>query len=146
MFWSDHKDPKGFFIFDTETQDIEFIQNKNAMFHKIMYDDNDGPMDIDYLQFSETYVKIVVVNKQNPYLFDKMLDELYKVNPAHLAVIEDYGDDSFENIDSELIDQAEDTLTILSNYIDQQGVDVDSNKLKNLMRELYVEALAQETI
>ena len=63
-----------------------------------------APMDIDYLQFSETYVKIVVVNKQNPYLFDKMLDELYKVNPAHLAVIEDYGDDSFENIDSELID------------------------------------------
>ena len=62
-------------------------------------------------------------------------------------MIEDYGDDSFENIDSELIDQAEDTLTILSNYIDQQGVDVDSNKLKNLMRELYVEAsLAQETI
>lgn len=146
LFWSDHKDPKGFFIFDTKTQGTEFIQNKNAMFHKIMYDDNAGPVDIDYLQFSETYVKIVVVNKQNPYLFDKMLDELYKVNPAHLAVIEDYGDDSFENIDSELIDQAEDTLTILSNYIDQQGVDVDSNKLKNLMRELYVEALAQETV
>ena len=49
------------------------------------------------------------------------------------------------DIDSELIDQAEDTLTILSNYIDQQNID-ESEEVKTLMRELYVEALSQETI
>jgi hypothetical protein len=35
-------------------------------------------------------------------------------------------------------------MTILSKYIDGLTLDVDSDKLKNLMRELYVESLNVE--
>jgi hypothetical protein len=42
------------------------------------------------------------------------------------------------------VDQAEDTMTILSKYIDNLTLDVESDKLKNIMRELYVEALNTE--
>ena len=74
-----------------------------------------------------------------------MLDELYNVSPAHVAIIEDFGDDVLADFDGELIDQAEDTLTILSNYIDQQKIN-EPQKVKTLMHELYVEALSQETV
>jgi hypothetical protein len=46
--------------------------------------------------------------------------------------------------DDELIDQAEDTITILNKYIDNLQLDIESNKLKTIMRELYVEALNTE--
>jgi hypothetical protein len=50
-------------------------------------------------------------------------------------------------MDDDEINQAEDTVTILSNFIDQQNLtNVDGTKLKTLMRELYVEALSSETI
>ena len=48
--------------------------------------------------------------------------------------------------DDELVNQAEDTMTILSKYIDGLTINVDSAKLKNLMRELYVESLNTEII
>ena len=41
-----------------------------------------------------------------------------------------------------MIDQAEDTLTILNKYIDSIPTDnIDNNKLKGIFRELYLEAL-----
>lgn len=143
LFWNDYADPKGFWIFDTDTKEVEFVQNEVHMFHKIFYDDS--IQDVDFEKYSDTYVKIVVLNKQSPYLFDKLLDELYNVNPANISVIEDFTDETIENIDSELIDQAEDTLTILSNYVDQQNIN-EAEPVKTLMRELYVEALSQETV
>jgi DNA repair exonuclease SbcCD nuclease subunit len=145
LFWSDYNDPKGFFIFDTDTSKVEFVKNEFSMFHKIFYDDSQEIPDIDFEKFRDAYIKVVVLNKQSPYLFDKLLDELYNVSPAHVAIIEDFGDDVLADFDGELIDQAEDTLTILSNYIDQQKIN-EPQKVKTLMHELYVEALSQETV
>jgi len=91
----------------------------------------------------DTYVKVIVVNKQNPYLFDNMIDNLYKSGASDISIVEDFTDTVIEN-DQELIDQAEDTMTILSKYIDNLQLQVESEKLKTIMRELYVEALNTE--
>jgi hypothetical protein len=59
-------------------------------------------------------------------------------------IVEDFTE-SLEENDDEIVNQAEDTLTVLSKYIDTQSLNIsDTNKLKTLMRELYVEALSQE--
>ena len=92
----------------------------------------------------DCFVKIVVLNKQNPYLFDNVVDNLYKAGVGDLSIVEDFSDNSID-MEQEIVDQAEDTMTILSKYIDNSTLDVDSNKLKNLMRELYVESLTIET-
>ena len=39
--WSDYKDTRGFHIFDTETRELEHIQNPYRMFHKVFYDDSE---------------------------------------------------------------------------------------------------------
>jgi len=147
MTWADWNDPKGFHIFDTETREMQFVQNTFAMFHKVTYDDGASTFEdwkeYDFDKLKECYVKIVVLNKQNPYLFDHVIDNLYKASVADLAIVEDFSDVLVDN-DQEIIDQAEDTMTILSKYIDNLSLDVEPEKLKSLMRELYVEALNTE--
>jgi hypothetical protein len=95
--------------------------------------------------YENTYIKVIVVAKEDPYIFDMFMDELYKQNPADVVVVEDFSEGDSVNDDSDEVDQAQDTMTILSNYIDQQDFkEVDSAKLKNFMRELYIEAISVE--
>jgi len=147
MTWADWNDPKGFHIFDTETRELEFVQNTFSMFHKVTYDDGKSTFEdwkqYDFNKLKECYVKVVVLNKQNPYLFDHVVDNLYKASVADLSIVEDFSDVLVDD-DQEIIDQAEDTMTILSKYIDNLTLDVEPEKLKTLMRELYVEALNTE--
>jgi myo-inositol-1-phosphate synthase len=86
----------------------------------------------------------VVINKTNPYLFDNVLDNLYKIGTHDISIVEDFNDVTTD-IDDDIVDQAEDTMTILSKYIDNLPMSVEPDKLKTLMRELYVEALNTET-
>jgi len=43
--------------------------------------------------------------------------------------------------DDDLVDEAEDTITILSKYIDGMPDNIPKKNLDNLMRSLYTEAL-----
>lgn len=149
MTWIDYNDPRGFHIFDTHTRDMEFIRNPYRMFYKLNYDDAIDNFaqhykTWDYSIYEGCYVKVVVVNKTNPFLFDIVIDNLYKAGVADISIVEDFTDVSIDT-DQDLIDQAEDTMTILSKYIDNLTLNVESDKLKGLMRELYVEALNTET-
>lgn len=145
MTWADYSDPKGFHILDTETREMEFVKNPYNMFNKIAYDDSSTDFEhwktYDFSSLKETYVKVVVVNKQNPYMFDFVVDNLYKSGCSDISIVEDFTD---VPIDDDIVDQAEDTMTILSKYIDALELDVENDKLKKLMRELYVEALNTE--
>jgi hypothetical protein len=147
MTWADFNDTKGFHIFDTDTRELEFVKNPFSMFHKISYDDGQSDFEswkqYDFGSLKDTYIKVVVLNKQNPYLFDHVIDNFYKAGVADLAIVEDFSD-VLINDDQELIDQAEDTMTILSKYIDNLPLDVEPEKLKSIMRELYIEAINTE--
>jgi DNA repair exonuclease SbcCD nuclease subunit len=146
--WADYNDQRGFHVFDTETRELEFVPNPNRMFYKLNYDDGAQDFEFwkqyDFNNLKDTFVKVVVLNKQNPYLFDNVVDNLYKAGVADISIVEDFTDVAVDD-DQELIDQAEDTMTILSKYIDNLTLNVNNDKLKTLMKELYVEALNTET-
>ena len=149
MMWSDYNDTKGFHILDTETREMEFVANPYQMFHRIRYDDSQTNFDhwkkFNYNKTKDSYVKVVVLNKQNPFLFDTVIDNFYKDEVADMSIVEDFSDMNF-GVDKDIINQAEDTITILSKYIDDNsnGLVEDPNKLKNLMKELYVDAMNEE--
>jgi DNA repair exonuclease SbcCD nuclease subunit len=150
LTWSDYNDSRGFHLFDLDTRELTFCPNPNVMFHKISYDDKtDSITDIsgkDLSKYTNTHVKVVVVNKTNPFLFDRFMENLYKVNPIDITVAEDFTDLT-EGVEDDMIDQAEDTLTILNKYVTAINEDgIDNNKLKTLLRELYVEALNTEKV
>ena len=150
LTWQDYNDPRGFHIFDLNSRELEFIQNPNRMFHRITYDDKTESIteitQRDLSGYKDTYVKVVVINKTNPYLFDRFMERLYEVNPIDITIVEDFTDLT-ENIEDDMIDQAEDTLTILNKYVDTITEEsIDNGKLKTILRELYVEALNTEKV
>jgi DNA repair exonuclease SbcCD nuclease subunit len=148
LTWQDYNDTRGFHIFSLPDYDLQFIPNPNVMFHRIVYDDKENSIteitNKDLSKYTNTYVKVVVLNKTNPYLFDKFMDNLYKVNAIDITIAEDFTDLT-EGVEDDMLDQAEDTMTIIGKYVDSiKEEHIDNEKLKTMMKELYVEALNQE--
>ena len=45
-----------------------------------------------------------------------------------------------ENVSDDIVENAEDTMTLLEKYIDELDVNLSKDELKNTMRSLYTEA------
>ena len=148
LTWQDYNDPRGFHLFGLDDYTIEFIPNPNIMFHRVIYDDREESITEingkDLSKYTNTYVKVVVVNKTNPYLFDKFMNNLYNVNPIDITIAEDMVDLT-EGVEDDMINEAEDTITIINKFVDGiQEEHIDNDKLKTVLKELYVEALNLE--
>ena len=147
MTWSDYDDVKGFHILDTLTRTLEFVPNPHTLFHKVWYDDTDLDM-AGLLQQTEKFedfngksVKVIIKTKDNPTLFDMYIEKLEKVDPLHIQVVQDHLHLDMED-DEDIIDEAEDTLTILNTYVDNLEIKNDRVDLQQLLRSLYDEALS----
>lgn len=148
MTWSDFDDPRGFHIFDTETRELEFIQNPYNMFQKWFYDDTKWDTfeyinGFDFSLAKDTYVKVIVKNKTNPFWFDTYIDRLEKAGALDIQVVEDNLNLQLED-DTDIINEAEDTMTILTKVVDQWDTPVDKKRLDSFLRNLYNEALEVE--
>ena len=143
--WADYNDERGFHIFDTDTRELTFIKNPYVMFHKINYNDDNmfynEIVNADYSHLAGKYVKIVVEKRTNAFLFDTLIDCITKVTPLELSVVEDFTEITDNDAEAE-IDQAEDTITILDKYVDGLTLPVESGKIKNILRDVYFEAMA----
>lgn len=145
--WSDFNDMKGFHVYDTDTKEMTFIANPNIMFHKVHYDDENKTMEeclaTDFEQYRGAIVKVIVRNKNNPHWFDMFIDHLEKAGVIDMQVVEDHFHLDLE-ADDDIVNEAEDTLTILNKYVDQLQIQGDRQRLDNLIRTLYHEALTSE--
>ena len=74
-------------------------------------------------------------------MFDRLLDKLYNKITVHaLKILEDYSDLNANLGSDDVVEGTEDTMTLVSNYVDQLPVDLDKDKLKNMIKETFVEA------
>jgi len=139
--WSDYDDPKGFHIFDTETRELERIINPYILFRKIYYDDTQEDYNNhDITQYENQYVKLIVVNKKDLYEFDKFVDRLLMADAYEVKIIEDFSELDASNVSDDIVENTEDTMTLLEKYIDELDVTLNKDRLKNTMRNLYIEA------
>ncbi len=141
--FADLNDTKGFHVLDTDTRELEFVENPFKMFHTLTYNDKDGPVDVDSLDVShlkDTYVKLLVEYKKHPYSFDQYMDRLYDVGVSKLTIVEDVADDELTDEDS--VDLAQDTVTLINNEIDSMEEVEDKDKMKRLIKDLYMESLS----
>ena len=142
--WSDYDDPRGFHIYDTGTNELEFIQNPFNIFHKFYYNDADddsrSSLDaVDYDSVIGGSVKVVVVNKSDFSAFDAFIDKLESCDLIEMKIIEDFSEFEDDAIDADNLN-LEDTITLLDDYIDNIHTDLDRKKLKDVVKGLYVEA------
>ena len=152
MTFSDLDDPRGFHIFDTDNLGLHFIRNSDRMFYHEIYNDKGIEaaeiLGRDLEKFKSRYVKLVVTNKTNPYIFEKFLEKLMAVNPADISI----SDETILAVPGEMA-QADanvnpDTLSILHNYVD--GLDktlsehISRDRIKTILNELLAGAMAGE--
>jgi DNA repair exonuclease SbcCD nuclease subunit len=137
MTWSDYDDVRGFHVLETETRDLSFIENPHKIFHKIYYDDRKST--IDASEFKKCCVKVIVTHKTDYARFDKLIDALYIHEVHELTIHEDFSEFETEALDSESVN-IEDTMTLLSEYVDSVESAKDKERLKTLLKTLYVEA------
>lgn len=142
MTWQDYNDPRGFCVFDTETRELEFIRNPYTIHEKITYDDKNQDPDASIVDIKDKYVKIAVVNKSDLYKFDQFINELYTKDAHEIKIIEDFSEFNDGEISTEI--NIEDTMSILSNYVDSVETDENKEELKSVLKELYLEAINLE--
>lgn len=142
----DLHEKKGFHVLNTEDRTLEYVVNPRRMFHQVVYDDE--KMDIeaalekmDFSCYANSFIKILVMNKKSPYTFDRLLDKLYEQNVQNITIVEEQPDTKID--EDELLDMSQDTLSIINKEVDDMESLEDKNGVKNLIRELYMEALSQ---
>ena len=70
-----------------------------------------------------------------------MCDRLYnKITVHELKILEDYSDLNANLVSDDVVEGTEDTMTLVNNYVDQLPVDLDKDKLKNMIKETFLEA------
>ena len=145
LTWQDYNDPRGFHLFDTDTRKLEFIVNPYTMFARVEYDDKETePVDLDSLDLKDKYVKLIVANKTDYYKFDKFISKLYNKGCADIKIVEDLSEYEEGDVGDDI--NLEDTVSVLSNYIDSLQTDADKEQVKTYMRGLYTEAVNIEVV
>ncbi len=137
MFWNDVNDEnRGFHLFDTETLEHTPVNNPYRLHHIIYYNDQDYQL-FDARELEDKIVKVVVRTKSDQVKFEKFIDKLYNVNVAELKIVENFGiqeTGEFEAFESE------DTLSILSRYVNESEIDLDKSRIQKVLNDIYREA------
>jgi len=152
LTWADCNDGKFFHVIDTETRELTPVRNPITIYNKMVYDDTKASDDItaeikscDFTCVKNSYVKVIVINKKNPFLFDKYIDKIISKEPFDLKIAENFDEYLSENVDNEAV-EITDTVTLLNTYVDSVETELDTDKIKLKLQELYVEAQTTDAL
>jgi hypothetical protein len=95
-------------------------------------------LDCGYLRGA--YVKLYVENKKHPYSFERFMDKLYDCGVAKITVVEELINSEWTQ--EEIVDLAQDTVTLINNEIDLIEEVKDKTKMKKIIKDLYMESLS----
>jgi len=139
--WADHDCDRGFYIMDCEDHEMAYIRNPDHMFYRIIYDEDFDIESFDVDQLAGKVVRIIVGEKDDNDVFEDFIESIERVGPFSFEVV----DNSAYHIDGDVDEESlknEDTLGIVTSYVDQSDITLDKEKLNGMFRSLYVEALA----
>jgi UDP-2,3-diacylglucosamine pyrophosphatase LpxH len=137
IYSNDMGDDRGFHIYDTDTQELEVVNNPYTMYDVIYYEDTPHQT-FNYSKFSNKIVKLIVRKKTDIKKYEKFVDKLIKSDISELNIIElDVG----EVVDLDKYDpESEDTISILNRYVKDSDQEIDKSEIQNLIYEIYQEA------
>ena len=137
IYSNDIGDPRGFHILETSTMELEAFDNPYTMYEVINY--NDTPhQTFDTRQYEGKIVKLIVQKKSDPKKYEKFVDKLLGSNINEMKIVETFADveTNFDDYDPE----SEDTISILSKYIDESEMSLNKAEIKHLIHQVYKQA------
>ena len=92
--------------------------------------------------YKDKIVKLFIKSRKSQLQYDKFLDKLLKAGVIDLKIVENtIVNDTEVDLDGEKI---EDTLTLLNKYIEDSDFDLEKERVKTLLKEVYLEACEAE--
>jgi hypothetical protein len=144
--WADVDDPKFFHVLDTETREVTAVRNPITIFKKIIYDDvSNDYSNFDFDACKHKFIKLIVLNKTDLYMFDKFVDSLQNIETFELKIAESFEEYLGESVEDEKV-SLEDTTELLDSYVEAVDTDLDKDHLKIELRKLYTEAQNLEVV
>lgn len=139
LMWNDTSSKQGFWILDTTDRSWEFIENTYSYFHRLTWNDGcDYNMDL----LSDSYVKINIKKKTSFEDFERFLDKVNFQVPFEVKIVESFEEYNQENVKD--IIQLSSTTELIGEYIDDVATDNNKESIKNLMIEIYEDAMSVE--
>jgi DNA repair exonuclease SbcCD nuclease subunit len=149
--WADCNDPKYFHILNTTTRELTAVRNDMTIFKRLVYDDTlfDDPIAavarLDLTHVRGCFVKVIVAGKKDPYAFDKYLDKIIAQEPFEYKIVENLSEYLSENVSDDDVNIS-DTVTLLNTYVDAVDTDLNKDRIKRRLQELYIEAQTLDSI
>jgi len=144
--WADVDDPKYFHVLDTDTRELTPVRNPITIFKKFIYDDESiDYSNINISEFEKKFVKIIVLNKNDLYMFDKFIDQLQGIETYELKIAENFEEFLGDSVKDAKV-SLEDTTELLDSYVDAVETDLDKDHIKVKLRELYTQAQNLEVL
>ena len=146
FFWNDAHDPKYFHVFDTNAKQITQVLNPNTLHHRINYDDTrQDYLQYDLSQVENKFVKIVVINKNDLFTFDRFVDRIQARKIHELKIADNFNEFIGSSVNDDEV-ELEDTTSLLNTYVDAVDTDLDKARIKVQMHELMIEAQTMEVV
>lgn len=133
---------KGFWIIDTDTLEMEFIENPYNVYARVYFDNDINIIDFDVSPYQDQIVVVYIksyldVNQKKLNLF---IDKLHRV--VRSTTVQEMNTITADNASVDVDIEAIDTVAVINSYIDSAIDDGDQRpKIKDMMHELYKEAL-----
>lgn len=138
LSWADYNDPKGFWILDTETLQLEFIKNPSVIHCKIFYNEDRPDFKEWYKWKPDTknkYIKVIVEKKFNDKLFNDYVSCLEKDEPANIQIIE-LPIKAKNDINVDITNDSIDLFDIIKDVVNNLEVN-DKDTIIKKLKELY---------
>ena len=137
--WNDYNNEKGFYLYDTKTNELEFNKNPFTLFEQICYNNNN----IELPDLTNKFVKVIVQNNDNKILYNKFLADLGSFNTIENTII-------FKNVLQNIsydasFDEISSTKDLINLYIDNNVSKINElydnvSEVKDYILSLYNKA------
>lgn len=143
LTWSDCDEQKGFAIFDTDTQDYDFIPNHLKLHHKITYNDTvNDYTNFNASKYNNSYIKIFIEKKTDEQAFESFITSIYDCSPVSVGISDI---SNIQNTNTNISITTESPIEILLNYISHDNQE-EEKIIKNMVRQIHNKALTQGAI
>ena len=136
LTWMDYDDAKGFWVF--QDGDMKFVENKHTIYNKIWYSDGFAPAKSEVYK---KYVHVIMTERIDKKDHASYVNTIQLMEPLDIKVIERFDEQLSQETYVHDILQTDD---LLKSYVNDSQIDLDKQKMTDLLLSLYREALKNE--